>query len=89
MISDERPDVDPLARSERRRPHLVEEDERPDRRPLAMRQRAVHLEPAEIVGGGEEGLEKKIDGHALILGRVAAESEAGAPFRVRLPSMNG
>ena len=36
----------------------------PDRRPLAMRQRAVDLEPAEIVGGGQEGLEEEIVGHS-------------------------
>ena len=39
----------------------------PDRRPLAVRQRAVDLEPAEIVGGREQGLEEGIVGHGASL----------------------
>src|SRR5436190_4217466 len=52
--------VDSGARIELRRPHLVEEDERPDRRALAMRQRAMDLEPAEIVSRGQQGLEEQL-----------------------------
>ena len=58
------------------RAHLVEEDERADRRALAMRQGAMDLEPAEIVGGGEQGLEEGIVGHGAILSRPCRRSEA-------------
>ena len=47
----------------------------PDRRPLAVRQGAVDLEPAEIVGGGKQGLEEGIVGHGVILAVLAGEAK--------------
>jgi hypothetical protein len=66
--------VDPSARRQSRRPHLVEEDEGTDRGPLAVRQRPVDLEPAEIVGGGMEGEEEGV-GHAWPLAVIASEAK--------------
>src|SRR5579864_7291820 len=43
-----RPHVDAIAGLEHRRPEMVEEDERPDHARLPRRQRAMHLEAAEI-----------------------------------------
>ena len=60
-----RPHVDALAGRQLRRAHLVEEDERADRRALAMGQGAMDLEPAEIVGGREQGLEEKVVAHGF------------------------
>src|SRR5438445_12541786 len=51
-----RPDVHPLAGREPRRPELVDEDERPHHRPLLARQRAMDLEPAEVVSDWRDGL---------------------------------
>ena len=45
-----RADVDAPAGRQPRRAHLVEEDERPDHGPLLVRERAVYLEPAKVVG---------------------------------------
>src|ERR1700678_4080352 len=45
-----RPHVDAVARPEYRRPKVVEEDERPDHARTRRRQRAMHLEAAEIDG---------------------------------------
>ena len=43
-----RPHVDAVAGLEHRRPEMVEEDERPDHARAPRRQRAMHLEAAEI-----------------------------------------
>src|ERR1700734_190423 len=43
-----RPHVDAVAGLEHRRPEMVEEDERPDHARTPRRQRAMHLEAAEI-----------------------------------------
>ncbi len=43
-----RPHVDAVAGVEHRRPEMVEEDERPDHARMPRRQRAMHLEAAEI-----------------------------------------
>ena len=64
--------VDPAAGRQMRRPHLVEEDERPHHGALAMRQGAVDLEPAQIVGDGFQRLEHQVvvnghDAHATTL----------------------
>ncbi len=59
------PHVDPGAGIELRRTHLIEEDERPDHRPLLVRQRAVDLEAAEIVGDRMQCLQERIVGHRL------------------------
>ena len=53
--------VHALARGEARGAELVDEDERPDHRPRPRRQRAAHLEVAEIVGDRGDGLE---NGHS-------------------------
>ena len=49
--------VDPLAGREPRRAELVDEHERPDHAALRARDRAPHLEAAEVVGDGDDGLE--------------------------------
>src|ERR1044072_967139 len=86
-----RADVDPGAGGEPGRPHLVEEDERPDRGALAVRQGAMDLEPAEIVGGGIEGLEEEVVGHGAssISSRVPNSSPAFAGEGDRAPQARG
>ena len=54
-----RPHVDALAGQELGRPGLVEEDERPDHLPLRRRQRAAHLEAAEVAGARHD---QRLDG---------------------------
>ena len=50
-----RPHVEPLARRQRHRPHLVEEDEGTDAALLRCRQRAAHGKAvAEVAGAGNE-----------------------------------
>ena len=51
-----RADVHALAGRQPRRAELVDEDERPDHRPLSRRQRAPHLELAEVVGDRRDRL---------------------------------
>jgi hypothetical protein len=67
-------DVDPAARREMSRAHLVEEDERPDRRPLAVGEGAVDLESAEIVSGGMKGLEDEVVDHWEALTVIPAKA---------------
>lgn len=55
-----RPHVDPLARRQMRRPHLVEEQERADHGALTVRQSAMHLEAAQIMRGRRERLEDEV-----------------------------
>lgn len=45
-----RADVDTATGEELRRTHLIEENEGADHLPFCRRQRAAHLEPAEVVG---------------------------------------
>ena len=76
-----RPHVDALAGDELRRPGLVEEDERPDHLPLRRRQRAAHLEAAEVAGARHDQRLDGVDGVAGRAGRV----EAGVPAHARSP----
>ncbi len=55
--------VDAATRGELCRAHLVEEQERPHHRAGAAGQRAVDLEPAQVVGDGGDGLEDEIVKH--------------------------
>ena len=64
--------VDALAEEELGRPHLVEEDERPDHLPLRRRQRAAHLEAAEIAGARHDHGLDRIAGGAVARLRIIA-----------------
>ena len=54
--------VHALAGDELHRAHLVEEDEGADHLPLAVRQRAAHLEAAEVAGARHDDEVERIAG---------------------------
>jgi hypothetical protein len=55
-------DVHPLARPERDRAEVIEEDERPDALTLPRRQHAPHLEAAEIARAPLDSQRDRVDG---------------------------
>jgi hypothetical protein len=57
------PHVEPGARAERRRPHLVEKDERADIAPLGRGQRAPHLETADVALARHDHMLDRSTGH--------------------------
>ena len=63
--------VHALSGDELHRPHLVEEDEGTDHLPLAMRQRAAHLEAAEVACAGHDDEVEGIAGVRVAEDRVA------------------
>ena len=63
--------VDALPGDELHRSHLVEEDERADHLPLAMRQRAAHLEAAEVAGARHDDELQRVAGLLVAEDRVA------------------
>ncbi len=77
--------VDAVSGDELHRAHLVEEDERPDHLALAVRQRAAHLEPAEIAHPRHDRKLQRIAGmlvaeHGVFVGHPAHDgppSEGG------------
>jgi hypothetical protein len=74
--------VDPLAQHELRRPHLIEEDEGSDHLAFGGRERAAHLEAAEIAGAGHDHGLDRIRG-PLVAGRGI---RAGLPAHRQSPS---
>ena len=57
----------PVPGGQLRRAHLVEEDEGSDRGPLLVRQGAVDLEAAQIVGRGQQSQQEGIVAHCISL----------------------
>ena len=74
-----RPHVHALAGDELHRPHLVEEDERPDHLPLAMRQRAPHLEAAEIAHARHDDELQRVAGALVAEDRIVAGCQLMTP----------
>ena len=76
-----RPHIDPLAGHELHRPHLVEEDEGSDHLALAMRQRAAHLETAEITRPRHDHEFERIAGVLVAKHRVPGRQPTHRPSR--------
>ena len=67
-----RPDVERLVGAQDRRTHAVEEDERADQPALRGRQRAAHLEAADVLGVGDHHQLDGVAGKGVAWGRVVA-----------------
>ncbi len=79
-------DIEALDGEELARPHLVEEDEGADHLPLLRRQRAAHLEAADIMGARDDDmLEPGRRGGADGIGFV--ERAHGAGLRDGTPTL--
>ena len=68
--------VDAAGQQELGRPHLVEEDERADHLPRRRRQRAPHLEAAEIARAWHDDMldgiaRLRIAGRRIVAGKIA------------------
>ena len=68
--------VDRLTGAQDRRSHAVEEDERPDQPALCGRQRAAHLESADILGVGYDHQFDLVAGEAVAGLGVTSGKEA-------------
>ncbi len=71
-----RPHVDAVAGLEHGRPEMVEENERPDHARMPRRQRAMHLEAAEIDRARHDQLCTASLGAGIARGRVLGREEA-------------
>ena len=69
-----------LPGDELHRPQLVEEDERPDHLPLAMRQRAAHLEAAEVAGARHDDEFERVAGALVAQDRVLRRAASSWPI---------
>ena len=77
-----RADVERLPSPEDRRPHAVEEDEGPDQTALGGRQRAAHLEAANVLGAGNDHQLDRVAGKLIAdFGIYSGEEAHGGEFR--------